>query len=269
MTCPLLYRYRTIDRLPEEPSRRRPARHPGAQGARGPLRPARRPTAPPTRPRDLLVPDVGRRCSTAEPDARRDVHRRGPRRRRVAGLLPRRRSTATSRWRTRAGSSRPSGSSTSRRCSTPGCCCAGFVDRLDVAPDGAIRVVDYKTGPVARRDVRGQGAVPDEVLRAGHLAHPRRRPGDAPAGLPRQRRDAALRPRRGRPARHRAQGRGDLAGDPARRGDRRLAAQPHAGCATGAPSRRCAPSSAAPRRRCPTGPATAASSPRTRRRSPP
>ena len=42
----------------------------------------------------------------------------------------------------------------------------GFVDRLDVAPDGALRVVDYKTGGAPRREVRGQGAVPDEVLRA-------------------------------------------------------------------------------------------------------
>ena len=47
----------------------------------------------------------------------------------------------------------------------------GFVDRIDVAPDGRIRVVDYKTGTVARRGLRGQGAVPDEVLRARHLAH--------------------------------------------------------------------------------------------------
>ena len=90
----------------------------------------------------------------------------------------------------------------------------GFVDRLDVAPDGAIRVVDYKTG-----------RAPGEVFEAKALFQMkfyalviwRTRgvvPGDAPADLPRQRRDAALRPRRGRPAGHRAQGRGALAGDP-------------------------------------------------------
>ena len=79
--------------------------------------------------------------------------------------------------------------------------------------------------PVAERVLRGQGAVPDEVLRPGRLAHPRRDPADAPAGLPRQRRDAALRARRARPARHRAQGRGAVEGHPARQRDRRVAAQ--------------------------------------------
>ena len=46
----------------------------------------------------------------------------------------------------------------------------GYVDRLDVAPDGRMRVVDYKTGPGALAAVRGQGAVPDEVLRARAVA---------------------------------------------------------------------------------------------------
>ena len=106
----------------------------------------------------------------------------------------------------------------------------GFVDRLDVAPTGEIRVVDYKTGQLARRGVRGQGAVPDEVLRPGALAHAGRGAADAAADLPRQRRGAPLRPRRGRPAGHRAQGRGDLGAIRARRGDRRLAAEPAALC---------------------------------------
>ena len=79
--------------------------------------------------------------------------------------------------------------------------------------------------PQPRRGLRGQGAVPDEVLRARHLAHPRRRAGDAAAGLSRQRRDAPLRARRGRPARHRAQGRRDLAGDQGVRGGAGLAAE--------------------------------------------
>ena len=80
--------------------------------------------------------------------------------------------------------------------------------------------------PGSERGLGGQGAVPDEVLRAGPLANPRRGAGDAPAGLPRQRRAAPLRPRRGRPARHRAQGRGDLAGDRPRDRGPRLATPP-------------------------------------------
>ena len=46
MTCPLLFRFRTIDRLPGAVLARRGPRHRRAQGARGPLRPARRPTGP-------------------------------------------------------------------------------------------------------------------------------------------------------------------------------------------------------------------------------
>ena len=55
--------------------------------------------------------------------------------------------------------------------------------------------------PVPERAVRGQGAVPDEVLRAGAVAAARRDPAAAPAGLPRQRRGGPLLPRRARPAR--------------------------------------------------------------------
>ena len=77
----------------------------------------------------------------------------------------------------------------------------GYVDRLDVAPGGAMRVVDYKTGRSPSRAVRGQGAVPDEVLRPGALAAAGRGSADAAAGLPRQRRDRPLQPGRGRPAR--------------------------------------------------------------------
>ena len=93
-------------------------------------------------------------------------------------------------------------------------------------------MVDYKTGQLTRRVVRGQGAVPDEVLRPGRLAHARRHPPDAAADLPRQRRDAALRARRARPARHRAQGEA-LWEAIQRARTRRLPAEPSA-CATGA-----------------------------------
>ena len=37
-------------------------------------------------------------------------------------------------------------------------------------PTGEVRVVDYKTGRAPRADFEAQGAVPDEVLRAGAVA---------------------------------------------------------------------------------------------------
>ena len=95
----------------------------------------------------------------------------------------------------------------------------GVIDRVDVAPDGAIRLVDYKSGRSPSVEFERQGAVPAQVLRAGHLADAGRDPEAAPADLPRQRRDAELRPRRAGPARHRAQGAGGLGGRPAREGD--------------------------------------------------
>ena len=64
------------------------------------------------------------------------------------GRHPRRASTSPSR--TRRASSRPAARSSSRsRCPT-GLLLRGFVDRLDVAPNGALRVVDYKTGATPR-----------------------------------------------------------------------------------------------------------------------
>ena len=64
----------------------------------------------------------------------------------------------------------------------------------------------------AARGVRGQGAVPDEVLRGRALAHPRHDPAPAAAHLPGQRRDHAVRAGRGRPAGDRAQDQRALAG---------------------------------------------------------
>ena len=86
----------------------------------------------------------------------------------------------TSSSRTRAASSRPSARSTSRRCSTPSCCCAASWT-ASTSPRTA-RSVWWTTRPAAPpRRLRGQGAVPDALLRPGHLAHPRRGPGAAPA----------------------------------------------------------------------------------------
>ena len=230
MTCPLLYRFRTIDRLPEPPSPdavRGTVVHkvledlfdlPAAE--RTPERGAATCSSPP-----------GSRCSRREPGARRDVRRReGPE---LAAWLASCRDVLD-RYFTLEDPRRLEPAERELYVETlldSRLLLRGFVDRIDVAPDGAIRVVDYKTGRSPGRGLRGQGAVPDEVLRARPLAHPRRRPGGAPAGLPRQRRDPPLRARRGRPARHRAQGRGGLA--------RRSAAPRRPGDWRPSPSRLC------------------------------
>ena len=66
MSCPLLYRYRTIDRLPEpfSPDAVRGTRR--AQGARGPLRPAGRRPHPRAGARAAACPP-GSRCSRRSP----------------------------------------------------------------------------------------------------------------------------------------------------------------------------------------------------------
>ena len=47
----------------------------------------------------------------------------------------------------------------------------GYIDRLDIAPTGQVRIVDYKTGRSPNERFEA-GAVPDEVLRLkGGCAH--------------------------------------------------------------------------------------------------
>src|SRR3954464_13461390 len=143
MTCPLLYRYRTIDRLPEEPS---------ADALRGTLvhkvledlfdLPALDRT--PDQARDLLVPTWDA-LLTAEPDLATMFTDEGPD---VADWLgscrvvldryftledPRRLEPAERELYVEA-------------LLDSRLLLRGFVDRLDVAVDGAIRVVDYKSG---------------------------------------------------------------------------------------------------------------------------
>jgi putative RecB family exonuclease len=143
MTCPLMYRYRTIDRLPEEPS---------AEALRGTLvhkvledlfdLPAHSRT--PGQARDLLVPtwdallaeepglaamfsgegpDVAEWLTTCRVVLDRYFTLEDPRRLEPAERELYVEALLDSRLLLR-----------------------GFVDRLDIAPDGAIRVVDYKTG---------------------------------------------------------------------------------------------------------------------------
>ena len=121
MSCPLLYRFRTIDRLPEPPS---------PDAVRGTVvhkvledlfdLPAGDRT--PAQAADLVQP-AWEQVLEAEPQVAEMFGERGPE---IGSWLAscQSRWAATSRSRTRPGSSRPSGSRTSRRCSRPGCCCA-------------------------------------------------------------------------------------------------------------------------------------------------
>ena len=83
----------------------------------------------------------------------------------------------------------------------------GYVDRLDVAPGGAHARRRLQDRPRPSALLRDQGAVPDAVLRAGAVAAPAGRAPAAAAGLPGRRRGTAVRARRGGPAGDRAQGR--------------------------------------------------------------
>src|SRR3954466_16038645 len=143
MTCPLLYRYRTIDRLPEEPS---------ADALRGTLvhkvledlfdLPAG--TRTPEEARDLLVPTWDTLLE-AEPGLAELFSAEGPD---VAewlascrGVPPRSSPLEAPRRLEPAERELYVEALLDSRLLL-----RGFVDRLDIAPDGAIRVVDYKTG---------------------------------------------------------------------------------------------------------------------------
>ena len=141
MSCPLLYRYRTIDRLPEEPS---------ADALRGTLvhkvledlfdLPSR--TRTPDRARDLLVP-TWEALLEAEPDLAELFTDDGPD---VAEWLSSCRSVLD-RYFTLEDPRRLEPAERELYVEAlldSRLLLRGFVDRLDVAPDGAIRVVDYK-----------------------------------------------------------------------------------------------------------------------------
>jgi putative RecB family exonuclease len=143
MSCPLLYRYRTIDRLPEEPS---------ADALRGTLvhkvledlfdLPS--PTRTPERARDLLAPTWDALLES-EPELAELFTDEGPD---VAEWLTSCRSVLD-RYFTLEDPRRLEPAERELYVETlldSRLLLRGFVDRLDVAPDGAIRVVDYKTG---------------------------------------------------------------------------------------------------------------------------
>jgi putative RecB family exonuclease len=143
MACPLLYRYRTIDKLPEEPS---------ADALRGTLvhkvledlfdLPPHSRT--PERARDLLVPTWDALLA-AEPALAEMFGSEGPD---VADWLASCRSVLD-RYFTLEDPRRLEPAERELYVEAlldSKLLLRGFVDRLDVAADGAIRVVDYKTG---------------------------------------------------------------------------------------------------------------------------
>ena len=140
--CPLLYRFRAIDRLPEPPSTaqlRGSVVHAALEQLYGlPAADAAR-----TRP-DRWWSPAWEQVIAAEPDlaGELDPELRRPN----CSRRPARCSPATTGWKTRPGSTRRAASSGSRSNSPTARCCAGFIDRIDVAATGELRVVDYKTG---------------------------------------------------------------------------------------------------------------------------
>ena len=143
MTCPLMYRFRTIDRLPEEPS---------SDALRGTLvhkvledlfdlPPADR---TPEQARALLTP-TWEMLLAAEPAIAELFTDEGPD---LAEWLASARS-ALDRYFTLEDPRRLEPAERELYVETvleSRLLLRGFVDRLDVAPDGAMRVVDYKTG---------------------------------------------------------------------------------------------------------------------------
>ncbi len=143
MTCPLLYRYRTIDRLPEEPS---------ADALRGTLvhkvledlfdLPSQ--TRTPDQARELLVP-TWETLLEAEPALAELFTDDGPD---IAEWLSSCRSVLD-RYFTLEDPRRLEPAERELYVEAlldSRLLLRGFVDRLDIAPDGAIRVVDYKSG---------------------------------------------------------------------------------------------------------------------------
>ena len=242
MQCPLLYRFRVIDRLPETPARRpRAARVVHAVLERLFDLPADR--ADPGGGRALLGAEWERlRSRGAGAGASCSPTTRAA----LAGWLTGAEGLVErgSRWRTRPGSSPPSGSSTWRRSWTAGCGCAATSTGSTWRPTGEMRIVDYKTGRAPPESFeakalfqmkfyalvlwRLRGVVP-RLLQLVYLG---------------RRRSAALRPRRGRPAAPpsaRCRRCGRRSSGPRRRA---TGGRARAGCATGATTGRCARSSA-------------------------
>ena len=192
-TCPLLYRFRSIDRLPERP---RPTR-PGARwctrcwSGSSTCPPASAPRRPPARWSRPQWQRLRRRAAGAG----RALRRRGAARAGAEFLdRPPRCWTATSPWRIPRRlepAERESLVAAGRRRRTADPRLHRPARRGARRRPAGGRLQDRRRAP---RGVRGAGAVPAEVLRAGAVAHPRGGPPGAAPALPQGRRGPATTP---------------------------------------------------------------------------
>ena len=78
----------------------------------------------------------------------------------------------------------------------------GYIDRLDVAPTGEIRIVDYKTGTAPREEYEARALFQMKFYAVVLWRTHGHDPAHAAAHLPRERRDRPVHAGRGRPAGH-------------------------------------------------------------------
>jgi putative RecB family exonuclease len=195
--CPLLYRFRAIDRLPEPPSTaqlRGSVVHAALEQLYG-LPAAQR--GPQTV--DALVGPAWEQIIADEPELADQLDAE-----QQSNLLDEARKLLSGYYRLED-PTRFDPQSCEQRIEVEladGTLLRGIIDRIDVAPTGELRVVDYKTGK----------APPDEVLRGRVTALTRGASDPAAPHLPRRRPAAGLLPRRSRAVAFREDVDGDLAG---------------------------------------------------------
>ena len=220
MQCPLLYRFRVIDKLPRRPAPRPLAARSSTRCSSGSST-CLPPAAPSTRP-PRWSRRSGRRCSRPSPSSAELVDGDDPE---ALALWVKDAVTLVERWFTLEDPTRlePAERELYVETDLDGLTLRGYVDRLDVAPTGEVRVVDYKTGRSPSELFEGKALFQMKFYALVLWRLQRHGPPHAAAGLPRQQRDRPLHPRRGRPAGDRAQAQGLVAGDRAGGQHRRLA----------------------------------------------
>ncbi|MFT2017158.1 RecB family exonuclease [Streptomyces sp. 796.1] len=157
MRCPLLYRFRVIDKLPEKPS---PAATRGTVVHAVLERLFDSPAADRTAPRARsMVPGEWERLLAAKPElaALFATDDGGQDTERLAGWL-REAEQLVERWFTLEDPTRLEPAERELYVETElesGLTLRGYIDRVDVAPTGEVRVVDYKTGRAPSPQYRG------------------------------------------------------------------------------------------------------------------